>query len=239
MICVNSIIPDGSNGFFVLSFLASALALLPLLTARGAKSRLFWAQAHLFFIVFPFFTYFFFKTCQTFFFHCADQWLPVALLALLVGGLAVIYVVPRVYIRRMLSRATIARDQLQRFVSMQTKDLALPATTLHYLDDARPIAFSVSLQKPLIFLSVGLCELLNRKEIEAVLLHELSHIKHRHSSLRQTFLALRFLSPIAAFSPALLNREEREADNDVARMQHTMRHIFRARDKINHFEKLI
>ncbi len=230
MICVQSFMPylTGGAGLFLISFVVSALSLIPLMKAKDTKTRLFWAQAHLFFLLFPLFWYFFFMTCETIFMQCAGhRLLYVTGLALLSVSMIAIYSIPRVFVHSIIQKASIANDSLKDFISQHAHDI-----TLYYINSAKPAAFSASWKKS-IFLSVGLCDLLSKKEREAVLLHELFHIRHRHSSLKITLNAMRWFSPIVAFSSStVLDEEERNADSAVFAMQKTMRHLVKAKLKI-------
>lgn len=49
---------------------------------------------------------------------------------------------------------------------------------LRVVDDARPLAFSLGIFKPTIFVSTGLLDILDDAELEATLAHEVIHLKH-------------------------------------------------------------
>ncbi len=97
------------------------------------------------------------------------------------------------------------------------------------LDSAKPLAFST--QKN-IFVSVGMCELLTRKELEAVVLHEVAHVKRQSAWHKFSTILARTCSPLALFSSTDFSREEREADAFAVKKQETKRFIQNARAKI-------
>lgn len=108
---------------------------------------------------------------------------------------------------------------------------------LFITDNAKPVAFSFSgIRNSSIFLSMGMTEILNRKELEAVILHELAHIKARTPTLKLSSLLLRFspFSILKLFSSDL-NEEERKADEFAIRTQGTDRHIISVKRKMMEF----
>jgi len=91
------------------------------------------------------------------------------------------------------------------------------------IDDRRPTAFSIGLATPRIVLSTGLLDLLDEDELEAVLLHEQSHVRHWDPA---GLLVTRTLGTVFFFIPmcqALARRHqaavELAADDDVIAAQ--------------------
>lgn len=91
------------------------------------------------------------------------------------------------------------------------------------IDDARPAAFTAGLLAPRIFLSAGLLALLDGDELEAVLVHERSHLRHRDPAY---LLAGRAVAAACFFVPAVLDLVRRHqaavelaADAEVAAVQ--------------------
>ncbi len=105
---------------------------------------------------------------------------------------------------------------------------------VYLIDKAEPSAFSLSYLRPSIFFTVGLTELLEQKEVEAVLLHELGHIKQRSSFVKFTNTFIRLFVPIANFNPlsSELGQEEHDADVIAIMLQKTDIHIRHAKEKI-------
>lgn len=84
-----------------------------------------------------------------------------------------------------------------------------------------------------IFVTVGLFDILSKKELEAVLLHELYHVKSGASNRKWGMFIARTFSPVAWFSASSTEREEREADAFAAERQKTARFVKSARTKLS------
>ncbi len=93
---------------------------------------------------------------------------------------------------------------------------------LYLIDKAKPVAFALGRK---VFISVGMFELLSRKELEAVLLHELHHVKSRSSWNKFSAGFARAFSPIAWFSVSSVEHEERAADLFAVKMQKRSAHL--------------
>jgi len=109
-------------------------------------------------------------------------------------------------------------------------------TDIRLLNTAKPVAFSFRSLHSGIFLSVGMLEVLTKKEIEAVLLHEIAHIK-RMSSITKFSQKLLLFSPfykLAGFGKCN-NREEDAADEFAVSTQKTDRHLKSAKEKMEKF----
>jgi len=130
---------------------------------------------------------------------------------------------------------------LIKFVEENSRNIGIKAPKLYLIDDAKPDAFSYSTLGSSIFISVGMIELLNRKELEAVLLHELYHIKNRSSLYKFSNLALKILSPLPRFirHNMDLDKEELEADNFAINEQGTSRNIINAKKKMGLFLDMV
>ena len=153
--------------------------------------------------------------------------LPLAFALLFTAGYSVL---PRTY-RWVHRHHRIDDPELTRFVRENAMRLGIRTPDLYYLDTARPTAHTFTGARPFIFVSVGLLDLLDRKETEAVLLHELGHIRDR-SSLR-TFVSrlLPWTAPALAFGDETDPEEER-ADRIAAELQGTGSHIESAKSKV-------
>ncbi len=100
---------------------------------------------------------------------------------------------------------------------------------LFLIDKAKPVAFTLGRK---VFISVGMFELLSRKELEAVLLHELCHVKSRSSWGKFSSAFVRVFSPIAWFSASSVESEERAADAFAVKLQGTSSHLNSAKQKV-------
>jgi Zn-dependent protease with chaperone function len=148
---------------------------------------------------------------------------PPAFLLALAGGT---WLIPAFYRRR-----HDARPLRLPLLARLCRALGIRPPRCYSLDTAEPLAFTAG---NAIHLSTGLTELLTAKELEAVLLHELHHVRHRHSFLKLSAILSRAFSPIAAFAPitAVLAGEERSADDFAAGRQGTHRHLLAAKRKL-------
>jgi len=100
---------------------------------------------------------------------------------------------------------------------------------LFLVDKAKPVAFTLGKR---IFVSVGMFEMLSKKELEAVLLHELHHVKARSSWGKFSTRFVRTFSPIAWFSASSVEKAERSADAFAARTQKTNYYLKTAKQKV-------
>ena len=116
-----------------------------------------------------------------------------------------------------------------------SETLKIPAS-IHLMDSAKPTAFTIGRK---IFISIGMFEILSRKEIDAVMLHELSHVK-QHSSLNKfSECVIKLFSPIAWFANCkTIQHEELLADNFARQIQNTSRFLNSAKKKIKNFNKV-
>ncbi len=138
-----------------------------------------------------------------------------------IGGYIMI---PRLY--RMLSRP------LRLSVFVELCRLTGIRAELFLIDRAKPVAFTLGRK---VFISVGMFDLLSRKELEAVLLHELHHVKARSSWGKFSANFVRVFSPIAWFSASSVEKEEKSADAFASRVQKTGRFVGSAKRKVSVF----
>ena len=103
---------------------------------------------------------------------------------------------------------------------------------LFLVDKAKPVAFTLG---KMIFVSVGMFEMLSKKELEAVLLHELHHVKTNSSWGKFSAGFVRTFSPIAWFSASSVEREEKSADAFAAQVQKTDKFVDSAKKKVSVF----
>ncbi len=101
---------------------------------------------------------------------------------------------------------------------------------LFLIDKAKPVAFTLGKK---VFVSVGLFEALSRKELEAVLLHELHHVKSRASWGKFSSSFVRLFSPIAWFSASSVEQEELAADAFAVKTQKTSAYLNSAKQKVS------
>lgn len=155
--------------------------------------------------------------------------LPSALILATIAGFVVI---PAFYTfsnkRRMKNREIIS------FVKNYSGRLRIKAPKIYVMDKAKPVAFSFKSFRSAIFISVGMLDVLNKKEIQAVLLHEMAHIKQKSSVLKFSSSILRTFSPLSLLARFHhdTGKEEKEADRFAIHVQGTSRYIASAQRKI-------
>ena len=208
-----------------------AVALITFLLWQENR-RVRWLYAHLFFLLLPLFDFAIIVPCQIPFVQgllsmcslvmtrAAIFAIPFALLFAVLGGY---HLAPALYKRMYNAREMHGK----KYEALATK-YGVRGTRFFVLDTAKPIAFSIRKD---VLMSVGMFELLNRKEQEAVLLHELGHVRQQ-SSLSKFSLALaRLFSPLAHFASlkSQISAEETTADAFAARVQRTTKHLHAAK----------
>jgi Zn-dependent protease with chaperone function len=144
--------------------------------------------------------------------------LPPLMAASFIGG---VIVLPRLYQRMSKPLSLKVFRELCHLTGIRAE--------LFLIDRALPMAFTTGRK---VFISVGMFDLLSRKELEAVLLHELHHVKARSSWAKFSAGFVRIFSPIAWFSSSSVEREERAADEFAVSSQKTVRYLRAAKDKV-------
>ncbi len=239
--CVTAFLSDPVKLSITLASFGLAVFMLSKLRQSTGQStdrnRLLYAYAHLAFLFFPFVFFALQMTCQYMILPCDKMNLlniiiyavpSTAALATIAGFV----VVPFIFTKSKKTRE-VRSGALYGFLQRQAKALGVRKPRLFVLDDAKPAAFSFSALSPTIIVSVGMLDLLGKKEAEAVILHELAHIKEGSPAFKFSAALLKMFSPLAARGFGReLGREEEMADEFTIRMQGTSRHITSAKKKI-------
>ncbi len=219
-----------------------ALVSLFFILKKGLPSgrKVFFIYLHVFALVFPFAFYLFFNGCQALFSGCSSV-LPIAYLIGFTGVISAIFgsiAAPYIFVLSKSRSSSEFKDRrLVEFVKKESGDLGMNPPKIYLIDTGKPAAFSFSNIRPVIFVSVGMLDLLSRKEAEAVLLHELMHIRSGTSVIRFSSFFIRLFSPLSYFVSLRheLNDEERRADKFACERQATSRHILSAKSKVDLF----
>jgi len=235
------------TGIVIISIALSLLFFFLLIIKKDLKlnKKIAYTYSHLFFLIFPFIFYFFFRGCETYFSYC-NKLKPILIMIVLTTIFAFIMsllIAPFLFMRRYLRKSYSSDDRfISNSINKYSEKLNIKKPTIYLFDSGKPIAFSFySKLKSKIFISIGLLELLKKKEIEAVLLHELVHIKNKSSLFKFSAYFFRFLSPLAMFVSMNkdLNKEERRVNKEVIRMQKKDKYINSAKRKISAFNKSV
>lgn len=216
-----------------------ALSLVALSFARkanlGVGKRMFLIYLHLALLITPFALLAYSAGCDVPLYDCTAKTViyavPFVFLGIVaLGTLAGFFAAPLLYAR--LLGARVFGGRLQKLIDRAASGHNIRKPVLYLLDTGKPVAFSVSTFRPRIFVSIGMLESLTKREIEAVLLHELGHISHRSSWLKVSTALARFLSPVARFAD-FANQEEKEADAFAVSQQGTDRFVLSAHRKVD------
>ncbi len=233
----------------ILSAISLSFALLAVLAIKklnlSNRSKISLLYAHLVFLFYPF-VLFTTQTacgmlCISSCYDGANSFMNLLMLSLpttlLVSTIAGFVAIPLYYVKAN-SERQIKGGWILKFVRKSSAVLNIKPPRVFALDKATPMAFSFKHFRSAIFMSVGLFDLLNRKEIEAVVLHELAHIKEKTSALKLSLAFFRVFSPMSILVKFHHENtvEERKADRVATRIQKTNRHIKSARSKIKKYE---
>ena len=205
-----------------------------------AKKKLGLIYLHIFFLIFPFVFYIFFNGCTAFLNSC-HQLAPMILVVIVSFASSMAFVAllgPVLFIKRHMKKSHFVKDGfIFNKVRIYSEKLNISKPKVYLVDIAKPIAFSISTFKSKIFISIGLLDLLNKKEIEAVLLHELGHVKNNSSAVKFWSIFARYLTPLANFDTLhnYINEEELKADEVVLKFQQSSKFLDSAKRKINNF----
>lgn len=205
------------------------------------KAKISLIYTHLAGLFFPFILFTTNMACGLLCLPCFESPMTLALLALpmtlLIAMLAGFVVIPGYYV---FSRRSflVKNKSLTSVLSSHSKKLNIKPPSLYLLDIARPLAFSFRSFRSAVVMSVGLLDILTKRETEAVLLHELFHIKEKSSVFKLSTFFIRF-SPFSLLKNfyADLNGEEKNADGFVKDVQKTEKYLDSAKRKILDFRK--
>lgn len=226
-------------GLLVLSFLASISFFILFRKTDKIKTKATYLYAHIFFLFSPFILSAFLWECAMPVFMCTPKLIIYGLSG---GSLMTLFtsflIMPYLYPWATKSNK-LKNNSLNRFLKKWSGHLGISQHNLHSLNEAAPLAYSITNIKPAIFLSVGLLEMLNKKELEAVLLHEIYHIKNNSSIWKFSLNQIKMFSPLSSFSSIKksVSNEEREADLFAIKIQGTKKFLQSAKYKINQFSK--
>lgn len=216
------------------------------------KVKVTYLYSHIFLLFFPFLFSAFLSKCTATMYSCIRECAtplyvcsPELLVYLTTAGIVTAFLLSFLTLPYLYTWANkshqVTSGPIQEILEKHSPALDLRLPKIYTINDLRPIAYSITNIRPSIFLSVGLCELLSEKELEAVLLHELYHIKHKTSFWRFSTHILKIFSPLSTFITLdkSINLEEQDADSFAIRMQGISCFLDSAKQKINLMNKKI
>ena len=208
------------------------------------KVKVSYLYTHIFFLFFPFLFSAFTSKCWKCVIPVCDC-SPNVVVYGTFGGISLAVISSFLLLPYLYTWASRSREVVSGSLKEQLKQLCcrlnLPQPKLYTLNDVAPKAYSITNIRPSVFVSVGLCEILNRKEMEAVLLHELDHLRNKTSFWRFSTHTLRIFSPLSTFITLdrSIQREELDADAFAVQEQGTAAYLQSAKHKVNEMNCLI
>ncbi len=230
---LESLVAFGTNPEKMFLVVVSVLLSITAIIAWKKYSRPVFLYAHLFFILSPLFYFALSINCSMSLLQDALSWctgllakfilyiMPPLMAITFIAGYAVL---PYAYKKVAKPLSSKAFRELCRITGIKAE--------LYLIDKAKPVAFTL---RNKIFISVGMFELLSKKELEAVLLHELYHVRSRASWGKFSSNFVRLFSPIAWFSASSVEHEEKTADAFAVKVQKTAKFLESAKKKVSVF----
>jgi Zn-dependent protease with chaperone function len=228
-------------GIILVSFTVSIASLLFLIWKKGSfEKKIPLIYLHLFALIFPFLFYMFATGCEFLFRSCSTtrSLLTIIMIVVLTTIIATSIIAPILFFVKYVRKSNrLSRGLLHEMAARKSLLLGIKKPHVYLLNDAEPTAFAFSKFKKSIFISAGLADLLSKKELEAVVIHELAHIRNDSSMVKFSTFMLKALSPFATFMTFHdeLNHEERKADALAVKVQGTRRYLKSAKMKIEDF----
>ncbi len=217
------------------SIFAVLLALLSLFVSRyvDVRKKIFFIYLHLLLLFSPLIYLLFEQRCGFPIWNCPYRkfiFLGVISIAfILFSGM---FLVPRIFMFLTKPKQVGAKWILD-FINTYSNTLKIKAPKIFLVNEAKPFAYSLFAFYPSILISVGMFDIFSRKEIEAVLLHELYHLRSRAPIFKFSTIFAKFISPIARVFGFFdeLSAEERRADEFAIKMQGADKFLVSAKKK--------
>jgi len=112
-------------------------------------------------------------------------------------------------------------NEIASSFSSLANQFGVPSAQLQLSSDAVPVSFAVQVDKPIVVMSETLLSMLKKDELEAVMAHELAHVKNSDTALKALVTAYRMALPhdlIVRLVEAAYHRErEMVADETAAK----------------------
>ena len=147
-----------------------------------------------------------------------------ALLLAVAAGLPITFLLrqisPRMVLRKVTQLRVPANEIARSFETLRNR-MAIPGAQLRLSATKVPISFAVDADRPIVVMSECLISLLRKDELEAVMAHELAHIKNSDTSLKALVTAYKTAlphDPMIRLVEAAFHRErEMVADETAAK----------------------
>jgi Zn-dependent protease with chaperone function len=114
---------------------------------------------------------------------------------------------------------TVPRAEIVESFEALRKGMGVPAAELRLSKTSVPISFAVHANEPLVVMSESLLSLLKKDELEAVMAHELAHVKNSDTTLKALVTAYKTAlphDPIIRLVEAAFHREREMVADETA-----------------------
>jgi Zn-dependent protease with chaperone function len=145
-----------------------------------------------------------------------------ALLIAIAGGLPLAlflrYISPKIVLAKAPDLAIANGDLAASFETLR-EAMGVPVAKLRLSSAKAPISFAIDADEPMIVISKHLLELLKRDELEAVMSHELAHVRNSDTTLKALVAAYKAtlpMDPIIRMVEAAFHREREMAADEMA-----------------------
>ena len=128
------------------------------------------------------------------------------------------YISPKIVLAKATNLTTAPSDITESFEALR-KRMRIPAAQLRLSKMNAPISFAIDTDEPLIVISERLLSLLKRDELEAVMSHELAHVKNSDTMLKAFVTAYRTalpMDPLIRMVEAAFHREREMVADETA-----------------------
>ncbi len=204
----------------------------------STKAKVGLIYGHLILLSFPFVLFTTNFACGAMCMPCQSDTAAMASYALpsavAIGTLAGFVVIPSFYMFS--NKRQIRNKEIISFVGKYSRRMKIRMPKIYIIDKAKPVAFSFKSFRSAIFVSIGMMDILDKKELQAVILHELAHLKQKSSVMKfsSSLLKLSPLSLLARFHHDT-GKEEADADSFAIKIQGTSRHIKSSKRKMKDY----
>jgi Zn-dependent protease with chaperone function len=128
------------------------------------------------------------------------------------------YISPKIVLAKA-PNLTVARGDIAESFEALRKAMGVPAAELRLSEMSTPISFAVDADRPLVVISERLLSLLKKDELEAVLAHELAHVKNSDTMLKALVTAYKTalpMDPLIRMVEAAFHREREMVADETA-----------------------
>jgi len=128
------------------------------------------------------------------------------------------YISPKIVLAKATNLTTAPSHIAESFESLR-KEMGIPAAQLRLSKMSAPTSFAIDADEPLIVISERLLSLLERDELEAVMSHELAHVKNSDTMLKALVTAYKTalpMDPVMRMVEAAFHREREMVADETA-----------------------